>query len=290
MNKPDAVHGIFPAGLDKFDLDLERLRRPREFYVDKMARSLKNRGQLTPVIVAENKEAFLLVDGFKRYRAAVKIGWARLNAVSIEAGPKQTKALIYLLNRPGGFTMIQEALIVRELVELDGLNQSEASALLDRHKSWVSRRLSLIRSLAPEIIDAFSLELIPPGVCSSLARIPPCNQPDFSAAIQTHGLAPNEIRRLADLYCKAPDPGVKQAILQSPREALSLVKKENQTEAVNWPGKIRTMFKIIDKLGKYLAENSEKISDERMEILQNRTGRLKPILTDILGLLEKEEA
>jgi hypothetical protein len=245
---------------------------------------------LTPVIVAENGRVFLLVDGFKRYRAAVKIGWAGLNAVSIEAGPKQTKALIYLLNRPGGFTMIQEALIVRELVELDGLNQSEAGALLDRHKSWISRRLSMIRRLSPEIVDAFSLELIPPGVCSSLARIPPCNQPDFSAAIQTHGLAPNEIRRLADLYCKASGPGVKKAILQSPREALSVVKKESRTGMVSWSVKIRTVFGTIDRLGKYLIENSEKIPAGRMEILQNRMEQLKPILSEILGLLEKEEA
>jgi len=45
-----------------------------------------------------------------------------------------------------------EALVVWELLEIEGLNQVEAADLLERHKSWVCRRLSMIRSLAPEII------------------------------------------------------------------------------------------------------------------------------------------
>lgn len=287
MNKRE---GVFPVELDKFDLDLMRLRTPKVIAVDKMARSLKNRGQLTPVIVVANRSRFLLVDGFKRYRAAMKIGLARLGAVLIEADSKQAKAMLYLLNRSGGFTMIQEALLVRELIELDGLTQSEAGILLDRHKSWVSRRLSMIRRLSPEIIESLLLETLPPGVGPSLARIPPCNQPDFTAAVQIHGLAPNEIRRLADLYCKATDAGVKRAILQSPRQALSIVKKGIQTGTVNWPGKIRILYRIIDMLGKDLIENRKKIPRARMEKFRNHLDRLKPILTGMLELIEKEEA
>jgi len=60
MNKQG---GIFPAELAQFDLDLERLRRPNEMTVQKMVRSLKDRGQLTPVIIVESQNRFLLVDG-----------------------------------------------------------------------------------------------------------------------------------------------------------------------------------------------------------------------------------
>ena len=74
--------GIFDAGLDTFELDLERLRRPRDIAVKKMMESLKKRGQLTPVIVTENGEHLRLVDGFKRYRAAMKL--ARLLCAHIK--------------------------------------------------------------------------------------------------------------------------------------------------------------------------------------------------------------
>ena len=112
--------------------------------------------------------------------------------------------MLYLLNRPGSFSMIQEALLVSELIEIDGLTRKEAGLLLDHHKSWISRRLAMVRRLSAEVIDALLLEQIPNGVGSSLARIPACNQVDFAATIQAHQLTPNEIHRVVGFYCKAP--------------------------------------------------------------------------------------
>lgn len=266
---------MIPVNLDRFDLDLERLRGSRDAAVDKMAGSLKRRGQLTPVIVTERGDRYLLVDGFKRYRAAEKLRSASLNVVVIQADSKQAKAMLYLLNRPGGFSMIQEALLVKELIEIDGLTRSEAGLLVDRHKSWISRRLDMVRRLSPEVIDALLLELIPPGVGSSLARIPPCNQPDFAAAIQVHRLTPSEIRRLADFYCKAPDPDMKQMILGSPERALGIVQQEMKTVP---PEKI--IFKIIAMIE--TIQNAT-IYAEGREKLQ----KVKSILNEIL--MKKEE-
>ena len=258
------------VNLNRFDLELERLRGFKKAAVDKMAGSLQHRGQLTPVIVTQSGDRYLLIDGFKRYRAAEMLRFPSLNAVVIQADPKQAKAMLYLLNRSGGFSMIQEALLVNELIEIDGLTRSEAGHLVDRHKSWISRRLDMLRRLSPEVIDALLLELIPPGVGSSLARIPPCNQPDFAAAIQVHRLTPNEIRRLADFYCKAPDPDMKQMILGSPRRALSIVKEEMKTGA---PEKI--ILKIISMLK--TIENATIYAEGREKLQQ-----VKSILNQIL--------
>jgi len=87
--------------------------------------------------------------GFKRYRAAEKLGIVFLNAVLIEVDQKQVKTMLYHLNRSGAFSMIQEALLVRELIEIDGMTRNEAGLLLDRHKSWISRRLDMIRHPFP---------------------------------------------------------------------------------------------------------------------------------------------
>jgi hypothetical protein len=227
-----------------------------------------------------------LVDGFKRYRAAVKLSLPALKAVCIEADAKQAKAMMYLLNRSGGFTMIQEALLVRELIDTEGLTQTEAGILPDRHKSWICRRLDMVRRLAPEVIDDLLLELIPAGGGPSLARIPACNQPDFSTAIQTHQLSPLEIRRLADLYCKAPDPGIKQEILRSPRAALDLAKSPEPPKTLNWPARIHTLFRSITTLQTDL--KTKPISTEAMENLQTCLGRIKPILSEILTIIKKE--
>jgi ParB/RepB/Spo0J family partition protein len=263
MNRREEV---IPIRLDHFDLDLERLRCAKNTAVDRMAHSLSQKGQLTPVIVTEHRDRYLLVDGFKRYRAAEKLNLPCLNTVVVMVDGKQAKAMLYLLNRPGDFSMVQEALLIRELIEIDGLTQKEAGLLLDRHKSWISRRLSMVRRLSPEVIDALLLEQIPPGVGSSLARIPPCNQVDFAAAIQTHHLTPSEIHRVVDFYCKAPHPDMKQTILQSPRKALCVVEEETR------------IAKLIGKVIEMLGAIEQMLGAERKKNIQN----IKSILNEIL--------
>jgi len=279
--------GLFALGLERFDLDLERLRRPRSTLVNRMIGSFRARGQLTPVIVTRG-EAPLMIDGFKRYRAAFSLGWKTLNAVAIEADVRKAKAMVYLMNRAGGFTMVQEALLIKELVELDGLTQDEAAMLLDRHKSWISRRLAMIRQLLPEVIEALLLERIPGGVGPSLARIPLCNQADFSTAIQTHHLTPHEIQRLTDLFCKAGDPGVRKEMLAAPRQALQEVQKHIQGRVVSWPGRIQLMLRIMALIEKALTEKGPHLPAVTFEHLTGQINRITPILADMLTTLQKE--
>jgi len=129
--------------------------------------------------------------------------------------------------------MIEEAHLTRELVEVDGLKQVEVASLLDHHKSWVHRRLDLIRSLAPEILEDLKLNLIPPGSASSLARLPKHNQPDWSMAIQTHRLLSREVAELVDLWCKAADPAQKKYLRDFPRQALHVLKEAGLHESLD---------------------------------------------------------
>jgi len=164
--------GIFSISTDQIDLRLLALRMPTPTAVEQMATSLRKRGQLTPIIITEDGKHAVLVDGFKRHEAAQILGIDYLKATSLTADPTQAKGMMYLMNRAGAFSMIQEAMLVRELVDTDGLTQTETARLLDRHKSWVSRRLLMIRHLAPGIIEDLKLELLPPGSAPTLARLP----------------------------------------------------------------------------------------------------------------------
>lgn len=228
--------------IDQVDLRLLPLRTPTALAVNRMAASLRSSGQLTPIIVTQDTP--VLVDGFKRIQAARILGMTALKAVSLNAGPVKAKAMMYLMNRSGGFSIIQEALLVRELVDTDGLSQKEAAQLLERHKSWVNRRLLMIRRLAPAIIDDLKLHLIPPGSAPTLARVPPCNQPDVSIAIQTHRLSAKQTASLVDLWCKATDTGVKQCLMQSPREALQMISDTPQQRMIR---QIQRLLGIMDR-------------------------------------------
>ena len=93
-----------------------------------MVRSLRQYGQLTPVVVCLREGRPELVDGFKRRAAAAFLPWRTLSARLIEADEAQAKAAIYGLNRTGHRPQqLEEAWIVHALVREDGLTQVQAS-------------------------------------------------------------------------------------------------------------------------------------------------------------------
>lgn len=231
--------------MDQMDLRFLQLRSPTALAVRNMAHSVKKRGQLTPVVLAGDEKPYILIDGFKRYMAAQSLGWDSLKAFFIHVDLTQAKIMIYLMNRTEGLSWIQEAMLVRELVEQDGLKQTEVARLLDHHKAWVNRRLMIIRRLSPEILEDFCLELLPKGSAGALARVAERNQGDFSAAIQRHGLSLKEIHLLVDMWCKTNEPEKKQFLLRAPKEALALLKEQAGLSALN---QIRQLLSTVHRL------------------------------------------
>lgn len=211
--------------LSELGLRFLPLCRPKAKEITRMAAALKQQGQISPVMVTDR----ILIDGFTRFEAAKKLGLARIQAMDLDMDLIRAKAMIFVLNRRKKHSIIQEAALVRELVHKDGLSQTETAVLLNRHKSWVSRRLLLITSLAPEVIKDIQLELVPPGSGVHLARLHTSNQADLSAAIQSHGLSIAQVRTLIDLWVKAGDTQIKSFLPANPKLAISQYEKEQKT-------------------------------------------------------------
>jgi ParB-like chromosome segregation protein Spo0J len=277
IKKPNAM---FSMGIDQIDLRLLALRTPTAMAVERMAASLIKRGQLTPIIIADDGQHPMLIDGFKRHQAAQSLGLDSLKATCLSADATQAKVMMYLLNRAGTFSMIQEAILVRELVDSDGLTQNEAAKLLDHHKSWVSRRLLMIRHLAPPIIEDLKLALLPPGSAPALARLPSCNQSDFAAAIQMHCLSVKQIRDLIDLWFKAAAPQTKQFLLKSPIEALNIIEEENKNMA--------SLQKTLQKIGKLISVFENQLQTRSQELSREAictlTKFIQPLKVDLLAV------
>lgn len=236
---------------DQLDLRLNFLRPVHIEAIERMTNSMSKRGQLTPITIVEDKDRMILVDGFKRHRSAQQLKMQSLMVTSVKACSYEAKALVYLLNRGTGFTGITEALLVRDLIEIEGLTQVETATILERHKSWVSRRLAIIRALTSEIVENIQLNLLPAGVGRSLARLPRDNQADFSATIQIHGLKSSEVSKLVDLWNKAKEPAVRQCLLKSPRQALEIVNNNNDGKE-KWQLLIETILAKITALNQQL--------------------------------------
>lgn len=183
--------------------------------------SLRRLGQLTPIVVCERGEVQAVVDGFKRVAAARTLGFASLRGRVMPLGETAALAALVSLNCAGrGLTDLEEGLVVRTLCREHGLEQVAVAVLLGRHKSWVSRRLSLVERLADEVATDVRAGLISTTVARDVARLPRGNQADVATTIRREGLTSREAALLVTLFAKTSGFAQQRHLLERPREAL----------------------------------------------------------------------
>ena len=97
-----------------------------------MENSLRRYNQLSPVVYCELDGALVLVDGFKRLRAAQRMGWNQpLQARRLELDEQGAKAAIFNLNRiHSKLNELEESWVIYALIHEDGLSQTEVATLL----------------------------------------------------------------------------------------------------------------------------------------------------------------
>lgn len=218
-----AIRRVEPRSLE---LSLGRLRQIPEPAIRSMAASLRSKGQLSPLVAAERDGALVLVDGFVRQLAATRLSIPTLSVDVLDLSSAQMKAQLYLRNRERGLFLLEECRIVRDLVEVEGLSQVEVGDLLERHKSWVSRRLSLIGRISAHLVEEAQLGRLGGGALRKLALLPARNQEELFAAATAGELPARDVELLIELWRKAPDPQARQFLVQHPGEAIRLARGE----------------------------------------------------------------
>ncbi len=186
-----------------------------------MEKSLRQYGQMQPVVCVKRAEGYELVDGFKRLRASQRLGRRTLNARMVEAMTERVcKSLLVQLNqRSFSINELEEALVIQSLYREDGVKQVEIAVLFGRDKSWVSRRLALVEKLHEEIQKYIRLGLLPQVAGRELGQLPRGNQEEALACVIKHRLSSRETAKLVKHLLSRPrwEYGV---ILQSPWEVV----------------------------------------------------------------------
>lgn len=234
---------VAPGALN---LSLGRLRHVRERAVVAMMSSLRSKGQLSPLVAARHGDELVLVDGFTRQVAATRLGWMSVLVEEEELSPTQMKAQLYVRNRERGTELVDECRLVHELTETDGLTQVQIGDLLDRHKSWVCRRLLLHRSVSLGLMKDTTLGLLSPGVLRRLAQLPPRNQEEVVAVARREGLSPRETTALVDLWHRTTDPEVRRYLRDHPRDAVRRAQSgRNEVDDPRLTGDARALLDAV---------------------------------------------
>jgi len=236
-----------------------------------MVDSLRQFGQIFPVVVVALGERYELVDGFKRLRALKQLGCECVRARVVDLGVHALKAAMIVLNRrKGAICDLEEGLVVHSLCREDGLSQVEVARLLGRHKSWVCRRLSLIERLGDEVLEHIRLGLIHTIIGRELARLPRGNQEAALRTILKYRLSSRESAHLVSLLLQRPRWGW-QNLLNFPLEILS----ERVPEG---PRRRATLNSMADLL-------TEKLLDVKTRLLSIAEQYAEEVLLE----LEREE-
>jgi ParB/RepB/Spo0J family partition protein len=185
-----------------------------------MMRSLQRYGQISPVVCVRAASGYELIDGFKRLRASRRLNKPALKSKTVELSERASKAAIIQFNRSGrSITVTEEALVLQSLCREDGLTQMEVAVLLGRHKSWVSRRLSLIERLSEEVQENIKLGLISAVAGRELAKLPRGNQKAAADAVLKHRFSTRETAKLISHLLTRPR-WEHQTILSAPWEII----------------------------------------------------------------------
>jgi ParB-like chromosome segregation protein Spo0J len=222
-----------------------------------MAWSLQSYGQASPATACWRDDRAELLDGFKRRAAAARLGWATLSVRIVVIDERSAKAAIHGLNSVGTRpSELEEAWLVQALVREDGLTQVEAAQLLNKHKSWVCRRLALLERLSSEAQAEMRLGLLSVGLARQLTRLPVGNQSAILSAARREALTTVEVQGVIDLL-RGATPEHEQLLLDDPRAALL------QAEGVPSPAR-----------------------DPRLSPAGNRLARQLGMLLDLLNRIE----
>lgn len=138
--------------LSLLDLRLEHTRTRNTAIEQALLQSIAARGILDPLHVARGaaEREYILLDGFKRYRCARKLGMGMAPAECI-AGDLATGILAVIRRGDygSGVTVLEQAALIEELHKRCGLSIYEIALQLGRSPSWVSMRLGVFEELSP---------------------------------------------------------------------------------------------------------------------------------------------
>jgi len=192
--------------------------------VRSMVLSMRSTGQLQPLILLKNDDGYHIIDGIKRYRAALEIGLGYLQSLVFEVDVVMAKAMILHYNRhSSSLTMYEQGLIVRSLIHDHGMSQKEVSKVLQQSHSWVCRRLSLIEKLLPEVQDALRMGTITVSHGRELVKLPRGNQDQALKMVIREGLTSRECAIVVDKLLKAGSKEAEGYIYNHSRQVINQV-------------------------------------------------------------------
>lgn len=207
--------------IEEFDLSLSSMRIMNLDRVAVLEKSMKIDGQLQPVIGRVCDGGVQLIDGFKRLYAAEAILMDSLECRLFEVDETQARIMLLSYNRTNqSMEVWEEAMVLKDLLERDDLDQRRLAGLVGHSPSWVSRRLSLISKVDEGVAAEIRMGALTSRHARALMRLPRGNQVEVARVISGFHLSSRLSERLVDAWLEAEDADGQRQILAYPEHII----------------------------------------------------------------------
>ncbi len=202
------------------DLRYQAYRLRNKAAEARLLASIAERDIEQPLSGVDTPQGRVLLDGFKRYRCATKLGIECVPYVSLGEEEAEGIARLMRLTTQKTLNILEQARFVVELLSMHDMTIAEVAEMLLRSKAWVSMRRSLLAEMSPAVQEILFRGAFP--VYSYMATLRPFMRINgvgqqemerFVQAVAGHRLSVREIELLAHGYFRGP-ASLRQAIDQ----------------------------------------------------------------------------
>jgi ParB-like chromosome segregation protein Spo0J len=190
----------------------------------KLLASIAREGQKVPIIVAREGDTYQVLDGFRRQGVLEQLGQDVVLAVEWPTGAVDGLVEVRRLRAASASGPLEEGWLIEVLVERHGLSLDEIGKRLDRSKSWVHRRLSLVHQL-PEEVRRKVLSGVLSGYVATKYAVPLARAnaelvAPYCDCVIKHGLSTREAGVVYQYLTRTTDPAIQKDILAQPQRVL----------------------------------------------------------------------
>ena len=257
--------------LASFDLRYDAYRMKNPALEARLLASIVERGIEEPLQGVDVGPRRLLLNGFKRYRCALKLGLGLVPYTSLADDEAAGILAVLRASNHNALSLLEQARFLDDLHTLHKLSLAEIAATLSRSKAWVSMRLGLLGELTETVRDKLFAGAFP--VYAYMYILRPFMRmngdrkdaiDEFVTAVSGKHLSIREIQRLAYGYFRGDDVFREQ--LRSGHLRLLLAQTRGIPEhAEGCNEQERALLGELELLQKYMQRALAKSTDARLK-------------------------
>jgi hypothetical protein len=139
--------------ISSFDLRYEGYRIRSVGAEKALLLSICASGIRDPLAGVDKADQRILLDGFKRYRCAIKLNISIVPYLSLAGDEPAGIIELMRISNAKSLSILEQARLIDELINVHQMCNAQIATLLERSKAWVSVRAGIISQMSPKVMS-----------------------------------------------------------------------------------------------------------------------------------------